>query len=929
MIVLKQEYNLIITLCFLACVLGNVGQSIYAQSSDYFYPSEVNKKLPSLNITSITQDDSGYLWITTAKGLCRYDGNVLRVFEPKPNRFGITGDSWYNRILFVHGKCYVDVASKEKFEVNMRTNRIDTIDNAEFLKSGFPLVKSNSTRWVVEKNFLHDKTTSALFALPYANVVLYSLCETRSGDVWLATENGAWKFSLQSKKFSCYQHNPDNPLSILNNSVREVFEDKDGVIWLGTYGDGICFIPTHKSMFETVRYSNTDNGKTTDAVIMGLGSDNEGNVWSVSTALGIAVYNRQTKNIVQRVTTKSTPLRIPENDLRMIHVTDSLVWTGGTSLLLLNRKHKSVSAINAPAHRMVFADRNNRIWCSEDHSDKGLYVVDCFTKKPISHFTSNRTDSTTITHNITNTAFQDRKGRIWFGTFSGVHYYNELKQNFVRVWMRPSSKESNNHSMLLDEYNIQSITEDANGTIWLGSRGSGLLFFNGTSVQKVPLHERRWGRYMYAIAADTAGYLWLGTENGLCKFNTQTLSVEDFFTKEDGLLDNEFNMNAVHVLHTGEIAMGGIKGYHIFNPYTLQHHTEYYPLRIDDFMVFGKEVEYDTVINERSDIVLPYHQNSISISFSLPLVENKDKYLIQYRLLGYEEKWVNSVSDYAARFTNLSAGEYIFQVQTVLPNGSISAFRWLRITIVPPFWKTWWFLLVVSVTVVSGFVVIVRTISTLKLKERIAVLEKEQQLLVQRNRISHDLHDELGSTLTKISLLSELAQRNITDATTTKYIHTISSSARDAVRSIGSIVWALNSEHDNLANMLGYIQESISDLFDETSITFTIHLPPAIPDVRVVSQVRRNVYLVIKEVCHNIIKHSQCSKGELLIAFENHDVVITLSDNGIGFNQTETRKFGNGLNSIHKRMKDIHAELSIISSQHSGTTVTMRVPGIL
>lgn len=205
-------------------------------------------------------------------------------------------------------------------------------------------------------------------------------------------------------------------------------------------------------------------------------------------------------------------------------------------------------------------------------------------------------------------------------------------------------------------------------------------------------------------------------------------------------------------------------------------------------------------------------------------------------------------------------------------------------------------------------------------------LERRDLLEKERSRISKDMHDEVGSSLTKIAILSELAQREIDDKNKSKMnINKISSTAREVIDSISEIIWTINPKNDTLENLASYLREYIYEILDLASIKCSLIFTENIPSRFLSAEVRRNIFLVIKESINNIVKHSKASEVKFQFSIKNNFLEIIIEDNGIGFEMNETNPFGNGLTNMNKRIEDINGTIIISSKTGTGTKINFMV----
>ena len=201
---------------------------------------------------------------------------------------------------------------------------------------------------------------------------------------------------------------------------------------------------------------------------------------------------------------------------------------------------------------------------------------------------------------------------------------------------------------------------------------------------------------------------------------------------------------------------------------------------------------------------------------------------------------------------------------------------------------------------------------------QIALLQSKQN---ERNRISMEMHDDLGAGITTIRLYSELA-KNRMGKNVIPEIEKISSSANELINNMNSIIWTMSPENDTLHNMIAYLRNYGLSYFEDAGISCQINVDENIPDTTVNGEKRRNVFLAIKEILNNIIKHAQATAVKVNLKIDGNYLILTIHDNGIGIHPENFRKFGNGLKNIKKRMEDMQLEFSV--ENNNGTLVTIK-----
>jgi len=340
--------------------------------------------------------------------------------------------------------------------------------------------------------------------------------------------------------------------------------------------------------------------------------------------------------------------------------------------------------------------------------------------------------------------------------------------------------------------------------------------------------------------------------------------------------------------------------------------------------VLDKPFESDTAISLLKKVELPYNQNTIAIEFVPLEYTNPLKNKVQYKLEGADEDWVQAGTFRMARYTNLHPGSYTFKVR-----GSNNDDIWstipttLEIVIKIPFWQSLWFRFLLLLLLLG----IAYYFSTLyldyKIRHEKLKLEKEQAVDQERARISSDMHDDLGSGLSTIRLLSEVAKRKIQDPSQTREVERISETAGEMVDKMSEIIWAMSSSNDSLANLIAYMRSFAAEFLEHAHITHQFYIPETIPNIKLSGGTRRNIYLAVKESLHNVVKHAKAT--EVIVEVKMHkNMTIMIKDNGKGFDQEKVRLFGNGLKNIQKRMISVGGNADI--SSNNGTIVFLDIP---
>jgi signal transduction histidine kinase len=324
-----------------------------------------------------------------------------------------------------------------------------------------------------------------------------------------------------------------------------------------------------------------------------------------------------------------------------------------------------------------------------------------------------------------------------------------------------------------------------------------------------------------------------------------------------------------------------------------------------------------------------YAERDVELAYFAPRFQTGAVVDYQSRLEGYEGAWSDWSAARKRSFTNLPPGSYRFVVRARDTDGMMSAPVDVAFAILPPWWRTWWFLGLVGLSGIGGVAGITRWFATRALRRRVALLEAQSAVERERLRLARDLHDEVGSGLGRVILFAGEADRTVGDPTKQRAaLARVRGAAQELVQHAREIVWAVSPQHDTLASVI----ERLGDYADETlraaGIACAVQSPPAekIPPLTLGSEARHSLFLALKEAVHNCVKYSGAKTAELTLAIVGDAFVITLRDYGRGFAPGERRGSGNGTKNIIARAEALGGSAEIVSEPGKGTTVVLRVP---
>jgi signal transduction histidine kinase len=462
--------------------------------------------------------------------------------------------------------------------------------------------------------------------------------------------------------------------------------------------------------------------------------------------------------------------------------------------------------------------------------------------------------------------------------------------------------------------------------VWIGTRNDGLMAFElkDNQLKRVQHFRTQTGmtdNFIVSLACDGNDNIIAGTQTGVdrvIKLGDNNYRVENI-TKSNNIfsfINNVWvdrNNNAFALTNSGTIfQLEPVQS----SPAMIQP-----LLLIEEMKVNGK-----TISRSLSPLRLKYYQRNINFSVAAPAFTDEGQIKYSYLLEGSGNKvWsdTNSVADIS--LLNLSPGSYTLRVKAFFPSTSYTPQeKSFAFEILPPWWQTWWFRVAMATMMLVLLLLAVRYYYARKLEKQKIVMEKQQAVEKERTRIASDMHDDLGAGLSRIKFLSEtigikkLKQQPIEDDITSirQYSH-------EMIDKMGEIVWALNEKNDWLSDLLAYTRSYAVEYLSQNGIHCTVETPDEFPAEFVSGEFRRNMYLSVKEALHNIVKHSR-SNNVFISFIIRKGLVITIRDDGQGFDKNSINPYSNGLINMEKRMKDLGGSFEMESN--GGTTIRLSAP---
>jgi ligand-binding sensor domain-containing protein/signal transduction histidine kinase len=689
------------------------------------------------NVLCILEDRQGKLWIGTDGGLNYFDrekGEFVRYnYDPDDlNSIGHDGiwrlheDQKGNLWMCTWGGGISLLKTRENrfFRFQHNSNNPDGL-NDNIIRSVYE--DKNGNIWFGTEvgglniynpdlqnsgktKFLHTKTDQANPYSLSSNSIL-SMYEDKSGIVWIGTNfGGINKYNLNKRKFAHYKIQPGKSNSLNNNSILSVYEAHDGTIWLGTNGGGLNCFDRENNKFTHYTFNPSDERSLSNNVVRSITEDKYNRLW-IATDYGLNRYDPENDNFIRYIQNTNDPNSVGYTN----------IWN-------------------------LMCDKDGNLWIG---MVEGLDRFDYETETFI-HYKEDINNPNSLSNHFIWDIYQDSTGTFWIGTNSGgLNKFNLVNESFKSYQHDPLDSNTICNDKVLCVYGN-------NGELWLGTTtGLNLFDIKTESFKRYSERDGLPSDVIQSIIKDDTGNLWLGTTNGLCKFNPKTKEIKNFY-ENNGLQSNEFNVNACTKLKSGELIFGGINGFNLFYPDSIKYDLEKPAVTITDFKLFNKEVKVgqkfhgNTIlkkaVSEIDDLTLSYKDNVFSFEFAALHYASPENNLYAYKMEGFDIDWNYTNADRRfANYTNLPGGDYTFRViasnnDQVWNDEGVA----IAITITPPFWETTWFRILALLIIISSIYIFykyrIRSIEAhrkeleMKVKERTQQLSEKAEALIEAKK---------------------------------------------------------------------------------------------------------------------------------------------------------------------------------------------------
>ena len=711
---------------------------------DYRHDKSLSTSVRDNLIIDLARDAQNNLWIATPTGIDKFD--------PRNKTFE-----------------HIDIDLSHRSRLQQNNVMALSIDRQQVLwigsEAGITKIALNSTPRRVE-------SFGDLEGFERSRI--QTLFHDQNDVLWIGTVNqGMLRYLKSNKQFEQFRHRPLDPNSLLHNQVSKIFQDQTGALWVGAKSGGLSRVDLASGGFNRYVQFMQDASGDSDNRIRAIAADDDHHLWLGTYAGGLLRLNLHNREVQSWRKNSATKLSLPDDQITsLLPEKNGRLWVATrTGLHLFDQSKNTFTPVpisddpNDNYIEKIFLDKDRALWVS---SRGGLHRK-LANQQHFSTFRHDGDNPSSIANNWAMALHEDRQGRLWIGTMNGLDYFDPKEEKFIHLQHKDLDKNSLSHNR------IHSLFEDSQARLWVGTSG-GLNRMEKSAdgkyqFQFYPTKADGSAESIGGILEDAAGNIWTSSTAGISRLYVDSGKIKNY-TSKDGLIEGSFLIGAVLQSADGHMNFGGLTGLTRFKPEEIIDNPIPPKVLITDLLLSNQSITHLTkdgkprltgAIYDAKEIQLSYLDSIFSVEFSALHFADPSENRYAYQLVGFDPSWVQTdAKKRFATYTNLDPGRYSFRVKASNKNGvwnddGVS----LTINITPPFWKTWWFrvlLIIVLIGLAYAFSLFrVRQLLQQKIILEEQVLSRTQELQNQKFAIEQQ-KETLEHAHRNISLLSEIGK---------------------------------------------------------------------------------------------------------------------------------------------------------------------------
>lgn len=959
----------------------NGGLNVFNRDKERFlhpYRNHPEFRSKEISVNTITEDSKGNLYIGTDRNLMIADkeGHLRRIISAnnadvsnftgtfiRVLNFDNNGNLWIGATngLFIY---HPDTNLIEEFNlplINKQSREVFEIFKDD---DGSLWIGTYSNGLIIVDPVSGAASHSDLGPYYERTETIRTISKGILGDYWIGTRGGLYVYSKAKGVTGFFRHDDRDSRSLANNSVLDIFHDGKGETWIGTRG-GLNLLAKSKQVFKNFSALPNDNHFLNSNIIYAFWIDDKKRIWVGTEDGGINILDPGTGTFKYLTANENTPNSISQNCVKaFLDDKKGNLWIGTFwgGIDVLNLKTGRISHYRHSADDAGSLS-DNRVWALELDAEGGIWVgtsvsLDRFDPgtKTFRHYND------LVQNKQVNWIKIDSEKDIWIGTNDEVIIYDPDTENPVRY---------SEHSRYF--------LEDSEKNYWIATLDNGIAQYSKTEGPRKFMneHDGLANNQALCILEDNNRNLWISTSRGLSKYDPVRRQFRNF-TSSDGLRNDQFTYGAAYKADDGELLFGGISGFNMFNPADILQEDLHVPMVFTELRIFnrpvpigdGKNAILKKSISETKNLELRYDQNVITLQFAALDFINSESNLYSYFLEGFDKDWNEPGTSRTATYTNLNPGDYTLRVKKIFPgNPPVNDELVLNLTILPPFWMTWWFKALMMLIIAALFYALVRFIINRESIKNELVSERTKarhlhELDMLKLRLFTNISHEIRTPLTLIlGPLEKLMSNKVPKEEVPSHLAMVYRNTKHLDRLINQLLdfrkletgsLKLELTRGDMVSLVSNTVESFEEFAREKQVTLKFHsLKKKIealfdPD---------KVETIVNNLISNALKYTEeggqvSVQLSLVFASDDEDALndvqekqyieIAVKDTGKGIAQTNIEKIftrffrvdsknensgtGIGLALVKELVKLHKGTVYVISRPGKGSKFTVRIP---
>ncbi|MCW3105695.1 MAG: histidine kinase [Segetibacter sp.] len=762
---------------------------------------------------------------------------------------------------------------------------------------------SGLMQYVYVDNKIKIKNAISEYTAAWQNKNIYSIRKDRLGMVWFTAENSLVRVNpVTHHVTNIHSANVQSEKGWIA-AAYGIYFDHQNRIWLSCQ-EGLAFSANRQSEF--MSYNKSSNSEITIKHAYYLLPINDSNTIACSVD---GLYN---VNLSTQVITPIDPLHIyyyafaNTNKQLVVSNSEGSFLLGKKQLIPLAKKYPEFNSVG----KIIFNSQvnfNDSVILLGTENKKGVLVWSP-RKKKISMITDSSREVRLKDNNV-NTIFKDGNESAWILSDNSISIYNITLHSTKEIGIEnPVTRHK--YSIFLDACRIGAF-------YYIASYSNGIVVLDKSHrfIKEISTREGLANNGVYKLLPYKDSLLLVTTNNGLSVINTSSGSIKNYYAK-DGLQSSVFEELSGNSMND-RIYAGGKDGFTVINPALFSKNKEAPSVLISSIEIETLNSKIDSTNLSINEISIPNNVTQTIIRFSGFNYENPTRTVFAYRIKEKQDNWISLNNENYLQLIGLDPGKYTLQVKAANEDGLWGAIKEIGLVYQPKWFQTWWF----KTMAVLAIAALLYALYRYRVKQ-IIKLERVRQ------KISSDLHDDIGSTLSSVNLFTKMA---IMQPEKKEYLPYIDQGIQNAITGVRDIIWILDKHPETIESIFNRVTSFSESLSKAAGSGFQVNIDDDVKQYSLSGEEKRNTYLVIKEAINNSIKYSGCTLITLTGRRETGQIIISVHDNGKGLvndaagniSVSETGS-GNGLKNMHLRCEEIRWKLEILSEAGAGTTVCMR-----